>query len=162
MNLRTPPPQADDSDLGLTLDEYLPYRLSAAADAVSRLIARAYEDRFGLTISQWRVMCVLAEDAASTPAAAAARTGMDRASVGRAGRELLARGLVERAGAFGGEAALTLSRDGRTLFAEIAPLALAYEAALIAGLAPSEVAMMKRLLSRLQTAASALAGEAGR
>ena len=76
--------------------------------------------------------------------------------------EIKHEGDVERAGALGGEAALTLSRDGRTLFAEIAPLALAYEAALIAGLAPSEVAMMKRLLSRLQTAASALAGEAGR
>ena len=44
----------------LRLDAYLPYRLSVASNAVSGLIARAYEDRFGLTVPQWRVICVLA------------------------------------------------------------------------------------------------------
>ena len=42
----------------------------------------------------------------------------------------------------------------------IAPLALAYEAALIAGLAPDEVGLLKRLLTRLQSAAGQLAGDA--
>ena len=46
----------------LQLDSYLPYRLSVASNAVSGLIARAYEDRFGLSIPQWRLVCVLAED----------------------------------------------------------------------------------------------------
>ena len=41
----------------LRLDSYLPYRLSVASNAVSGLIARAYEDRFGLTVSQWRLIC---------------------------------------------------------------------------------------------------------
>jgi len=40
----------------LQLDAYLPYRLSVAANAVSRWIARTYEDRFGLTIPQWRLV----------------------------------------------------------------------------------------------------------
>ena len=51
--------------------------------------------------------------------------------------------------------------EGERLHGEIAPLALAYEAALIAGLAPAEVALLKRLLNRLQAAALTLAGEAG-
>jgi hypothetical protein len=55
---------------------------------------------------------------------------------------------------------LTLTADGEGLYGEIAPLALAYEAALVAGLAPGEVTLMKRLLSRLQAAATGLAGEA--
>ena len=46
------------------------------------------------------------------------------------------------------------------MHAEIAPLALAYEAALICGLAPAEVAQLKRLLARLQHAAGTLAGGA--
>ncbi len=46
------------------------------------------------------------------------------------------------------------------MYAEIAPLALAYEAALIAGLAPEEVKLLKRLLARLQAAAGQLAGDA--
>ena len=44
---------------GLILDEYMPYRLSIASNAVSKLIARAYEDRFGLTIPQWRLTVTL-------------------------------------------------------------------------------------------------------
>ena len=59
---------------GLILDEYMPYRLSIASNAVSKLIARAYEDRFGLTIPQWRLMAVLAEKPL-TQQAIVARTG---------------------------------------------------------------------------------------
>jgi DNA-binding MarR family transcriptional regulator len=51
---------------------------------------------------------------------------------------------------------LALTEEGRALHGEIAPLALAYEAALISGLSPDEVALLKRLLVRLQGAASAL------
>jgi DNA-binding MarR family transcriptional regulator len=51
--------------------------------------------------------------------------------------------------------------EGARLHAEIAPLALAYEAALISGLAPDEVALLKRLLARLQAAAGQLAGDSG-
>ena len=38
------------------------------------------------------------------------------------------------------------------------PLARAYEAALLAGLAPSEVATLKRLLGQLESAAGTLYG----
>jgi DNA-binding MarR family transcriptional regulator len=52
---------------------------------------------------------------------------------------------------------LQLSPQGARLYAEIAPLALAYEQALIAGLSPEEVEGLKRLLVRLQAAATRLA-----
>ena len=143
------------------LDAYLPYRLSVASNAVSGLIARAYQDRFGLTIPQWRLLCVLAEDGALTQAQIVARTVMDKVTVSRAAQGLLGRRLVGRTDhkADGRSHLLALTAEGRRLQAEIAPLALAYEAALIAGLAPGEVATLKRLLSRLQSAAGRLAGE---
>jgi len=151
------PPIAGD----LKLDAYLPYRLSVASNAVSGLIARAYEDRFGLTIPQWRLICVLAEDGGLTQGAVVARTGMDKVTVSRAAQGLAKRRLVQREDhqADGRSHLLSLSLEGARLHAEIAPLALAYEAALISGLAPSEVALLKRLLSRLQGAANALSGE---
>ncbi|HEX5379158.1 MAG TPA: MarR family winged helix-turn-helix transcriptional regulator [Phenylobacterium sp.] len=146
----------------MKLDAYLPYRLSVASNAVSGLIARAYEDRFGLTVPQWRLICVLAEDKALTQVAVVARTGMDKVTVSRAAQGLSRRRLVARSEhhADARSHMLTLTVEGARLYAEIAPLALAYEAALIAGLAPSEVALLKRLLLRLQTAAGALAGDA--
>jgi DNA-binding MarR family transcriptional regulator len=145
----------------LKLDAYLPYRLSVASNAVSGLIARAYQDRFGLTIPQWRVICVLAEDAGLTQGQIVARTVMDKVTVSRAAQGLLDRRLVGRSEhhADGRSHVLALTREGARLHAEIAPLALAYEAALIAGLTLEEVALLKRLLNRLQAAAGALAGE---
>jgi DNA-binding MarR family transcriptional regulator len=86
---------------------------------------------------------------------------MDKVTVSRAAQGLAKRRLVSRAEhkADGRSHVLALSAEGRRLHAEIAPLALAYEAALIAGLAPGEVALVKRLLVRLQGAAGQLAGE---
>jgi DNA-binding MarR family transcriptional regulator len=54
---------------------------------------------------------------------------------------------------------LALTVEGGRMYGDIAPLAMAYEATLIAGLAPEEVELLKRLLTRLQTAAGQLAGE---
>ena len=154
------PAQLSESPNALKLDAYLPYRLSVASNAVSGLIARAYEDRFGLSIPQWRLICVLAEDGGKTQREIVARTIMDKVTVSRAARELVARRLAARSSnkADGRSHMLTLTREGERLHAEIAPLALAYEAALIAGLAPGEVAQLKRLLARLQGAADALSG----
>lgn len=150
------PNKARDDEL--RLDGYLPYRLSVASNAVSSLIARAYQDRFGLTIPQWRLICVLAEDGGLTQGQIVARTVMDKVTVSRAAQGLLKRRLVSRSEhqADGRSHVLELSAEGRGLHAEIAPLALAYEAALITGLAPQEVELLKRLLSRLQAAAGKL------
>ena len=155
---------ADDGEPGLRLDGYLPYRLSVASNAVSGLIARAYQDRFGLTIPQWRLIAVLAEEGGVTQGQIVTRTFMDKVTVSRAAQGLVKRRLIGRAQnkADGRSHVLALTAEGRGLHAEIAPLALAYEAALISGLAPEEVTLLKRLLSRLQAAAGQLAGEGAR
>jgi DNA-binding MarR family transcriptional regulator len=155
---------SDRSETGLQLDGYLPYRLSVASNAVSGLIARAYEDRFGLSVPQWRVLCVLAEDDSLTQVQIVTRTVMDKVTVSRAAQGLVKRHLIARSQntSDGRSHVLALTPEGRSLYAEIAPLALAYEAALISGLAPEEVTLLKRLLARLQGAAGQLAGEAPR
>jgi DNA-binding MarR family transcriptional regulator len=129
-----------------------------ASNAVSGLIARAYQDRFGLSVPQWRLICVLAEGGALTQGQLVSKTVMDKVMVSRAAQGLLRRHLVSRTEhhADARSHVLALSAQGQRLYAEIAPLALAYEQALIAGLSPDEVDGLKRLLSRLQSAATAL------
>jgi DNA-binding MarR family transcriptional regulator len=145
----------------LELDDYLPYRLSVSSNAVSALISRAYRDRFGLSVPQWRLMAVLAEDGGLTQSQLVSRTMMDKVTISRAAQGLALRDLVTRTdrAADGRSHVLSLSYAGERLYGEIAPLARAYEAALISGLAPEEVKLLKRLLSRLQGAAASLAGE---
>ena len=148
----------------LRLDGYLPYRLSVASNAVSRLIARAYEDRFGLTIPQWRLIAVLAEDGPLTQQAIGSRTVMDKVTVSRATQGLVKRRLVQRAphDADGRSHHLALSKAGERLYGEISPVALEYEARLLQQFDPTAVEELKRVLLHLERAAEVLfADQAG-
>jgi DNA-binding MarR family transcriptional regulator len=145
-------------DSALRLDGYLPYRLSVASNAVSRLIARAYEDRFGLTIPQWRLIAVLAEDGPLTQQAIGARTVMDKVTVSRATQGLVKRRLVQRAAhdADGRSHHLALSKAGERLYSEVSPVALEYEARLLQQFDPAAVEELKRVLRHLESAAEVL------
>jgi DNA-binding MarR family transcriptional regulator len=148
----------------LRLDDYLPYRLSVAANAVSQLIARAYVDRFGLTVPQWRLMAVLGEDSPLTPQALCGRTVMDKVTVMRAARGLLQRRLLRRQpnAEDGRSHRLSLTATGERMYEEVAPLALKYEATLLAGIEAADVVKLERWLRRLQhTAAALIDGGAG-
>ena len=45
--------------MNTNLDDFIPYQLSTASNAVSDLISSEYKSRFGLKIPEWRVMAVL-------------------------------------------------------------------------------------------------------
>lgn len=142
----------------LQLGDYLPYRLSVAANAVSQLIARAYEDRFGLKIPQWRLIAALADEGALTPQALCERTVMDKVTVTRAAQALVKRGLAGREphARDGRSHRLRLTRAGEELHRLVAPLALAYEEQLLAGIGAHEVEQLKVQLRQLQQTADAL------
>jgi DNA-binding MarR family transcriptional regulator len=143
---------------GLRLDDYLPYRLSVAANAVSDLIARAYKTRFGLTVPQWRVIAVLGEGDPLAPQALVERTVMDKVTISRAAAALVGRGLISRApdAADGRSHRLELTAEGRRLYGEVAPVALAYEAELLSRLGDGVGPAANALLARLQAAADDL------
>lgn len=143
----------------LALDGFLPYRLAMAASAVSGLIARRYEARFGITIPEWRLLAVLGEGAGLAQSALPSRTGMDKVAVSRAAARLIARNLVTQRPAPGDSRArmLALTADGRGVYAEIAPLALQTETELLAALDAPDRATAMNLLHRLEAAAAALA-----
>ena len=76
----------------LKLDQFLPYRLSIASNAVSDAIATAYRTLFGLRIPEWRLGAVRAEDGALSQQALCGRTRMDKVTVSRAAIALVDRG----------------------------------------------------------------------
>jgi DNA-binding MarR family transcriptional regulator len=144
----------------LRLEEYLPYRLSVAANAVSRLIARAYESRFGLKIPEWRLIAVLADEGPLTQQLLCGRTVMDKVTVMRAAHGLVRRGLVRRLPnrSDGRSHRLELTRSGRRIYRDIVPLALEHEARLLRGLDRQEIARLDGLLRQLEQTAEGLAG----
>jgi DNA-binding MarR family transcriptional regulator len=136
----------------LTLSKFLPYQLSVTSNAVSDLIARSYRGRFGLKIPEWRVMAVLGERASATQRALCEATAMDKVTVNRASKELVERGLVERApnATDGRSHHLALTGVGQELYAQIVPLALSVEADIEAVLGRDEARALEGMLAKLR------------
>src|SRR3546814_13852710 len=80
----------------LNLDQFLPYRLSIASNALSERIAEEYQSRFGLKIPEWRLMAVLGEGQPKTQRELVAATRMDKVTVNRAAKALADRQLIQR------------------------------------------------------------------
>ena len=139
----------------LTLDRFLPYRLSVASNAVSTRISNAYRKRFGLRISEWRLITILAESDRITPANLGEKTRMDKIAVSRAASALIERGLVSTDDnpADGRSHLLSLTPEGRALYGEIAPIALATESQLFATFSAEERALLDILLRRVESSA---------
>ena len=146
----------------LSLDRFLPYRLSVLANTVSAALSGAYASRFGLTIPQWRVIAVLARSPGLSAADVAERTAMDKVAVSRAVAGLARGGRVRRSVAARDRrrSILSLTTRGWSVYRRIVPLALAYERRLLAELSPDEQVQFEALLLRLQKRSGRL-GPAG-
>ena len=123
-------PAADASGHAqLALENFLPYRLSVLSNRVSQTIADIYQKRFGLAITEWRVMAVLGRFPDLSANEVAERTAMDKVAVSRAVARLLERSLIKREihSDDRRRSVLALSEVGYTVYDEIAPMALACE-----------------------------------
>jgi len=146
-------------DVTLRLEAYLPYRLSVASNRASRWVARSYEAKFGLSIWQWRVIAVLGGTDRLTAQDLTTSTAMDKVNVSRAVRALIERGLVARKKhqSDGRSALLELTPAGRSVYDEVAPIALRHEADLLDGFSEVEIGQLTDLLMRLESRANNLA-----
>lgn len=142
--------------LALSLDGFLPYRLSVLSNAVSRKIARIYEEEFDLSVWQWRIIAVLGERAGLTSTEVAQRTLMDKPTVSRAAASLIERGIIERQidREDRRRAPMRLTDEGAAIYAAILPRALECEQELLAALSTGETTTLHHLLSRLSAIAS--------
>lgn len=146
------------------LGQFLPYQLSIASNAVSGLIAERYRRRFGLKITEWRVMAVLGDQDAAAPRrgmtqrALAQATLMDKVAVNRACKVLEGRGLITRAphAADGRSHLMVLTPQGLAIHAEIMPLALATQEELFAGFSKPDQLRLRTMLEALRARAAAL------
>jgi len=143
----------------IKLETFLPYRLSVLANITSSAIAAAYEQRFGLTIPEWRVIAVLMRHPGLSAREVAEKSRMDAVAVSRAVNRLLRAGRLRRAVAADDRrrSILQVSAAGVAVYRRVAPLALEYEHALLATLSTDDRAMLDRLLHELTTRAESLA-----
>lgn len=145
----------------IELETFLPYRLSVLANVTSTAIAAAYEDRFDLTIPEWRVIAVLTRFPGLSARDVAEKSRMDAVAVSRAVNRLLRAGRLRRAVAADDRrrSVLQVSAAGAAVYREVAPLALEFERSLLESLAPADRAVLARVLGVLTEKAETLSAD---
>jgi len=135
----------------LYLGDFLPYRLATLSNKVSRAIADSYEERFQLSLPEWRVMAVLGGEPGLSASEVADRSAMDKVAVSRAVKKLLDTKRITRI--FSREdkrrSVLTLSESGEAIYAQVVPIALGYEEKILEKLSSEEQTHLTALLDKL-------------
>jgi len=138
----------------LQLEHFLPYRLSILSNTISQTIADDYQRRYDISVTEWRVMAVLARFDGLSAREVAERTAMDKVAVSRALARLVEAGRVSRVTHDDDKrrSVLSLTEAGWTMHDEVAPMARAREREVLAKLDAEERAWLERILDKLQPA----------
>jgi DNA-binding MarR family transcriptional regulator len=135
----------------LTLEGFLPYQLSVSSNRISSFFADIYQDKFSLSITQWRIMAVLGEYPDSSAEDVSARTHIEKSILSRAISKLLQRKLIKRE--FSNKdkrrSILSLTLIGTDVYNEIVPMSYQYEKELLTCFDDQQKAQFHSLLETL-------------
>jgi DNA-binding MarR family transcriptional regulator len=127
----------------LTLDSFLPYRLSRLAEAVSQEMRPVYKNMHGLNRPEWRIIAALAEIGPTTATVLVAHSAQHKTKVSRAVRALETRRWLTRD---------TDPRDSRVEVLTLTPLGRQAYGTLVEPMRAREARILDRLSVRERTA----------
>ncbi len=135
----------------LTLERYLPYRLSILSNRVSGRIAETYGDKFAISVTEWRIMAVLGEYPGISADEVSNKTQIEKSILSRAISKLLNRNLLNREidPADKRRSMLKLSKTGQSVYDEIVPIAYDMEKELLNCFNAEETEAFSKLVDRL-------------
>jgi DNA-binding MarR family transcriptional regulator len=144
----------------LDLDHYVTYSLSVIDNMLALGAYRIYRKRFGVNVTEWRVLGSLALFAPMTANDICLLTRTDKAPISRAIARLIASGLVRREADAKDRRRimLALTPKGRSTHDRILPVAIEREAKLLAALTPDEIEQFRKILKKLRRQAATLDG----
>lgn len=137
------------------MEDLVAVKLVRIAELVQRLATRTFTPRFGLRNTDLRILNLLQGSSGMPVSELGRRAHVDKGWISRSLAHLLSEGLVAR-GAHPTDTRLTLvslTEKGRALVAEVAPIARANEARLLAGV---DGEVLKQALKQLQANAERL------
>jgi DNA-binding MarR family transcriptional regulator len=157
---RTPRDKPAANGAAFRLEDFLPYRLSVAANRVSRIFARRYSETYGLSIPEWRVLAIVGRFGTLSPSAVGEWTAMDKVKVSRAAASLVTRGLLRQTHdpQDGRGRLLRLTRRGTTVYDGMVPLACELEGQLAEGMTRTEWSALLKALDKLDSHVKGFAG----
>ena len=154
-------PVARDDQAPLKLEEFLPYRLNVVASVVSQALSRLYAARYGIGVPEWRVLVTLGQYGTMTGKEIGAHSHMHKTKVSRAVAQLETRKLLTRRSnrADLRESFLSLTPAGRTIYEDMAPIALDFAKRLSDSIDPADRAAFERAIDRMIESSAKLAAE---
>ncbi|MGH7013373.1 MAG: MarR family winged helix-turn-helix transcriptional regulator [Stellaceae bacterium] len=132
----------------LDLNDYLPYLLNRVGVALALHFGKAALARYGLSIEMWRVLVALSANGGQRQVDLGGLTSIDSSTLSRMVTRLARLGFVarHRSTADSREVEVALTAKGRAALRRLIPVARRYETVAAAGLAPTELAALKRTL----------------
>lgn len=133
------------------LESFFPFLLSRLSNRVSAGISETYATRYRLTVSEWRLICLIGCYPEVSAAEVARRGELDKVAVSRSVSALSQRGLIQREFDQGDKrrSRLRLSKKGADILDDIAPAARAYNQALMQALSEQEQLTLSRCVDKL-------------
>lgn len=142
----------------LQLQSFLPYKLSRLVNDMSVGLLRTYSHRFGLNVSQWRMLAAAAQLEPTSVTELTDYSGMDKVTVSRSVREMVDKKLLAREldESDRRRSTITLTEQGQRVYREIAPAAVEFEKNLLSVLKPAERDALQDVIDRLLDQAAVL------
>lgn len=156
---RRPRRQTESLPELIRLRDFLPYRLVVLADSISRSLSDLYEDKFGLTRQEWRILAALADNGPITSVDASRYTTLEPMAVSRASSLLEQKGYITREEA-PSDRRIKIFRstcEGTAVYRRIMPLAMDRERYLTQHLSHAERACLEQAVTKLMEQAQTLA-----
>lgn len=135
----------------LALEHFFPYQLSISSNRVSRFFTDIYQDKFALSITQWRIMAVLGEYPNISADEVSVKTEIEKSMLSRAISKLLQRNLIQRQFSEKDKrrSILALTDTGYDVYNEVVPMSYQYETQLLSCYSKEERKLFIELLTKL-------------
>ena len=145
----------------LDLDRYIPAYFTFLAGKISASASAIYRPRFGVGITDWRIIAMVASEPWISAGRICAATGLDKAAVSRSVHDLAKAGLVDVLpdGDDQRRHVIALTRKGLALHDGIVKLAIAREEELLKDFSRDERQTLLKFLMRLQARVRAINAE---
>ena len=130
--------------------DFVPYQFALLSSRLSRALAQTCADQ-GLTLSEWRLMAIIASGRSMSASDVTERSTMDAVAVHRAVMSLLRRGFIERVAVDGDKRIkqLVVTPTGQRAYEAIVPHARQLEEGLLSCLSAAEAMALRRVMRRL-------------
>ncbi|MBZ5701880.1 MAG: MarR family winged helix-turn-helix transcriptional regulator [Acidobacteriia bacterium] len=141
------------SGLAIDFTKYVPAHVTYLANKISSGATAIYLPRFGVGITEWRIMALLGREAWVTPKRVSDATGLDKGAVSRSIHSMRAAGIVEvRPDQYDRRSQiLALTAKGLRLHDRMVKLAHKREQILLGGFSKKERSLLVQFLARIES-----------